>query len=358
MADSGSPVEPENMFVLIENEAYAGISKKDWDKIIVQLDTVKSVKLDDLDPARKECDVCRQSFLSADHGTTPEKPVSLPCGHVFGSSCLSSWIASGNSQEHGDIEEQENELENLENLFRENLTIRVDGQVIDWFRPRAPWAGVKSFTCPKCRKSLIFRKMSGQKAAEIAARLEFWDTAYENLGIVRSHTEEACRKDLVRLVEDTEVERDAIFRHEMIMCKFQARLSAMRFALRRAQWDLTPLQRHLRDGLFNLGCYGVNDLSEEYRAEDYEDRQNLPVWCWEFEKTARGTSSNSDGILGYLSRQFSRLTGHLPRDTDGRGERPGYWDQQRLGAWRRKLFAEIDISEAEYPWDFIDDEVE
>lgn len=372
MADSGAPVEPENMFVLLENEAYAGISKIDWDKIIIQLDTVKSVILDDLEPTNKECDVCRQSFLHTDHSTIPEKPVSLPCGHVFGSSCLSRWIGSGNSQEHGEnqeIEENEDflalfreslplagneELEDLENLFGENL-ILDDHQIRNWFNPQTQWFGVKSFTCPKCRKSLTFRKMPGQQAAKIKARLEFWDTAYEKLGIVRSQKEEACRKDLVRLVEETKVERNAISVHEMVMCNFDARLSAMRFALRRGQWDLTPVQRHLRNGLFNLGCYGVDVPPEEYSAEAYEDRQNLPVWCWEFEKTARGMSSNSEGILSYLFKQLNNLVGIFPRDTDGRGERPGYWDQQRLGAWRRKMFAEIDISQSEYPWDFISD---
>ena len=343
MADSGAPIEQENMFVLLENEAYAGISKTDWDKIILQLDTVKSVKLDDLEPTRKECDICRQSFLTADDGTTPENPVSLPCGHVFGSLCLSRWIASGNSQEHGDNENQENEDiqglfreglplagdEDLENLFGENLTLD-DDQIRDWFTPRAQWFGVKSFTCPKCRKSLTFRKMPGQQAAEIKARLEFWDTAYGKLGIVRSHKEEACRKDLVRLVEETKAERNTVPQNKMLLYDFHAQVSAMRFALRRGRWDLTPVQRHLRDALFNLGCYGLNDPPGEYCAEAYEDRQQLPRWCWELEQIERGMNAAYVWVKG-------------PADD---------WEQQRLGPWRRKLFAEISLTQLENPWNW------
>lgn len=73
----------------------------------------------------------------------------------------------------------------------------------------------------------------------------------------------------------------------------------MRFAMQRGRWNLTPEQCYLRDALFNLGCYGVNDPSEEYSAEAYEDRQNLPLWCWQFElfeQFEHGMTTDFDGI--------------------------------------------------------------
>ncbi|MCJ1423920.1 hypothetical protein MMC29_001805 [Sticta canariensis] len=279
---------------------------------------ISPVKLDDIEPENQECDICRQSFLPADDGTSPETPVSIQCGHIFGKNCLSQWIAVS-----ADID---NSHQELEGVFR-TIALYSDNQILEPLTLRSISWGGRSFTCPKCRKLSPTRTLSGEQAAEIEARLRFWDAVYEKLGIVRSDKEEVCRQDLVRLVEETKAERNTVAQNKMLLYDFHARVSVMRFALRRGRWDLTPVQRHLRDALFNLGCYGLNDPPGEYCAEAYEDRQQLPLWCWEFEQIERGMNSAFVWING-------------PADD---------WEQQRLGPWRRKLFAEIDLTQSENP---------
>ena len=313
-------VAPENMFVLSETEGYAGISKSDWDRIILNLKNFKPLELDDLEPESQECVICRQSFLLADDGTGRENPISLPCGHVFGQKCLSRWIAAGAGGKQNRLEYNDSVYQAPQELFREDSSIGSE-QTRELLTQPVMWRGTKSFTCPMCRRSFTFRKMSGQQAAGIEARLRFWDAAYEKLDIVRSEKEEECRQHLLQTLEETKVERSAVPRHRIRVYEFHAQVSAMRFAIRRGRWDLTPLQCHLRDALFNLGCYGVNGPPEKYCAEAYDDRGHLPLWCLQFEKLERGMEPDYDETAG----------------------RARYWNTWRLGPWRRRMFADTDF---------------
>ncbi|MCJ1426982.1 hypothetical protein MMC29_004885 [Sticta canariensis] len=316
-------VAPENMFVLSEAEAYAGISKSDWDQIILHLKTFKPRELDDLKPKQQKCKICRQSFLLADDGTSRENPVSLPCGHVFGQKCLSRWIAAGAASQYN-CREYDDHYGNLnkapQELFREDSSIGRE-QTEELLTQPVVWYGARSLTCPTCRKAFTFPKLSGEEAAGIEARLRFWDGAYEKLGIVRSEKEEVCRQHLLQMLEVTKAERSAVPRHRILVYEFHAQVSAMRFAIRRGRSDLTPVQCHLRDGLFNLGCYGVNDSPEKYCAEAYDNRGNLPLWCLQFERLEHGMKEKYDEIAG----------------------RAVYWNSWCLGPWRRKMFADTDF---------------
>lgn len=100
----------------------------------------------------------------------------------------------------------------------------------------------------------------------------------------------------------------------------------MRLALRQARWDITPVQCYLRDAFFNLGCYGANDFPEEYCAESYQNR-SIPIWCWQFDQIERGMNSYYDQSRGEKYR-------YLFLDE---------WQQQRLGSWKRILFAQFDM---------------
>lgn len=315
MAEFEQEIAPANLFVLFEDEAYAGISKTFWKAIVYQLEILKAVELDDTEPENKECDICRERFISpADDGSSSEKPVSIPCGHVFGEKCLSEWIALDGGRDPR--EHDENGNEEVREWFRVNLDNLVPSS--------AASLKTKAFTCPKCRMGFNVLTKSAEQALSLAiqARLRFWDRAYKKLGIVRSVEEEKCRQDLGRFVQERKVEQETDSRYPF---KWRAQASAMRFALRRARWDLTPVQRDLSVAFFNLGCCGVSD-SQEYYAYSYENLL-IPFWCWYFKPIERGMN---------LSCNPSE-----PRGQENINWRLKDWKTGRLGVWRRTLFAEI-----------------
>lgn len=296
-------VKPENMFLRSPDEAYAGYTTSDWEDIVNSPTTLKSAILDCLKPARVndieaislECDICRQSYRPLEPGKISESPVSLPCGHMFGKDCISNWIFYSHPREN------EDDVDVAE-------WIRVD----EAFRPESTMV----FSCPKCRAVHRAEEVGPQT---VAARLRFWDSAYEILGIVRSAEEEVFRQGLVRFVEKQEEESIPLGEYERRTLKWRCRLAVVRFALRRARSDLHDTQIHLRDAIFNLACFGLNDPEGGYRAENYEDRPPTP-WCWEYDQ--------SEGRL-------------MPR--------PNIWDashtdwvvmEMHIGDWRRNLFAE------------------
>lgn len=56
------------------------------------------VKADALNPDQRACCICFQPFGStASTQGGPEVPVKLPCGHLFGEMCISTWTRSRNS---------------------------------------------------------------------------------------------------------------------------------------------------------------------------------------------------------------------------------------------------------------------
>lgn len=321
MVKIGPPVAPAAMLALRTDEGYAGISNWDWDNICERTQFFRPVELDDIEPEKRNCDICRESFGPgpADDGTIPEKPVSLPCNHIFGKDCISDWIATSHDPHY-----RENNYmiaEQPEGSIRESVT-NESIDVKSLLPKEALWLRRKTFTCPTCRKQLTVQKTSGEQAAAIEARLRFWDFAYEKLGIVRSIEEEVCRQDLRQFVEEKKGEQYKVPKDHLRYYEMRARVSAMRFALRRAHSTLTPVQTHIRDAFFNLGCYGITDPSTECCAEWY-DNQKLPFWCWHFERIERGR----DPAIEWLTH----VPEELLRD----------WEQKRLGPWRRRLFAEL-----------------
>lgn len=102
MVEIETPVVPTNFLVLNHDEAYAGTTRSDWEAITSQQGLLKTVELEDIELENRECDICRESFGSSEGGRSSETPVSLPCGHIFGKDCLSSWISVGSRHDsHG-----------------------------------------------------------------------------------------------------------------------------------------------------------------------------------------------------------------------------------------------------------------
>ncbi|MCJ1264445.1 hypothetical protein MMC22_004317 [Lobaria immixta] len=283
MAKLGPRVAPENTLPLVHGEAYAGTSKSEWEAIACQLELMRPVKVDHIEPENQQCDICRESFGPSDNGASRENPVSLPCGPIFGNDCLWNWIVAGSGVFLGevvDIVDQGQLLETVEEHVSVGPSNYDDLLEKEWL-----WFRKSDFTCPKCRKR--FKVILSEEAPNIEARLRLWDHAYEKLDIVRSAEEEMCRQDLWRLVENMNLGEVRGDLGQIPSFKLRAQVSVMRFAIRRAQWDLTPVQCHLRDALFNLGCFGANDAPEEYCADSYENRP-LPMWSWQFDRIERG----------------------------------------------------------------------
>ncbi|MCJ1470017.1 hypothetical protein MMC07_008662 [Pseudocyphellaria aurata] len=281
----------EQTFTRSPDEAYAGYTTTDWECIANSpeifksaiLGSLKPVKLDDIDSANQECDICRQSFSLSENGDAPEPPVTLPCGHIFGKDCISNWIFHSALKESGD----------------EDKTLVV-------------------FSCPKCRE---VHKAPRVTWLAVEARLQFWDSAYEILGIVRSAEEEEYREGLWRFVKNTKKWQFPLDRYQKHMLKLRTCVAAVQFALRRARSDLRDTQVHLRDALFNLGCFGITDAEAGYHPERYEDRQ-LPIWCSQYDRNERGLKPDWEWKQSEWSQD------ELDR-----------W--RCIGNWRRALFAEI-----------------
>ncbi|MCJ1466991.1 hypothetical protein MMC07_005613 [Pseudocyphellaria aurata] len=298
------PVIPPRTFDLSDEEAYAGTSRSEWESIVSELNHLTPVNTDVFEIHEHECGICQEPIGSADDGGNAEEAVSLPCQHVFGNHCISKWIAMGqNANEHEDSP---------------NHPVGPDS--FDDLLPREPCLGLNScyFTCPICRQGWTISTREAQAPA-IVARLRFWDSAYEKLGIVRSAKEEESRKDLWEFVEN--VPKKVISKEQLCSYDLRARVSAMRFAL---QESPTDAHSHLRAALFNLACIGLEDAPKAYCAEWYED-QKIPIWCWQFDRIERGID---------------------PAYHWGRGADYCYgffkdWKRQRLGPWRRTLMAEL-----------------
>lgn len=370
MQNSEPQTNPENMFVLHPDEAYAGYSRFDWDQIVDHIEVLKPVELDNIDAIDQECAICHDSFGPSEDGITPEKPISLPCGHVFGKDCILHWVFrvgphesddnafedSDSSDEEHEVEEfdtpdEDLELEDIEDLITPDSAMSIQdfdspedrdsrdsledfddlitpdsamtiqdfdsSEHQDSFEdfealivPDSAMSIQKEFSCPICRKKAKTSKI-GVDVPAIEARLRFWDAAYGTLGLVRSAEEEFYRQSLWRYVEEMRSDLYALSLDQRRTLEMRAQVAAISFALRRTRSDLRDTQVHLRDAFFNLGCYGLDDLKEEYCAENYEDRR-LPDWCYRWYPIE----------YDYSVEMYCMLP-------------------QRMGPWRRRLFADI-----------------
>ena len=298
-----------NLFNLSADMAYAGTSRSEWEAIARQLTFLKQVDLEDLEPEDRTCEICREPYVPLNDNGCHEKPVSLPCGHVFGYDCLEEWMVVGNDHDPVEYEDSPDEPPAREG----DQTYSLDG--VEDLLPDSAFLEVEeTFTCPKCRESFTV-PMSAEKAPALEARLRFWDSAYEKVGIIRSADEEDSRQDLWRFVLTSKPKVDANDTIIALSLRLRAQVAALRFVLRRLDHELTPLQRQLRREFFHLGCYGVN--STPATDVDADENRTIPLWCWAFDRIERRMSPDYNGFLDE-------------------------WHQQRLGPWMRKLFREME----------------
>ncbi|MCJ1467651.1 hypothetical protein MMC07_006276 [Pseudocyphellaria aurata] len=378
-----------NRFVsLDEDEAYAGTSYAEWQLMVKQMENVKPLKIEDLEPDNRDCDICRQSFGHSDDREISEEPIQLlSCGHVFGHTCIFTWLASfmpGGSwspwlptDAYWPYESEEEFLVHDEEQFREavahatvedaSIAFQEDGQrrpdwrdYLNWSSDdgsdllpvpgRPPLTRLRHGSCPKCR-GVVEIQRHGALGVMIEARVRFWDRLYEKLGISRSAKEEHSRNDLLRYVQMVQMPPIVIKPEHMRSFTLHAQVSAMRFALRRGTRNLDSLQSYLRDAIFNLGCYGLHE--DEYDPSSYEDRR-VPLWCYQVDRIERGLSpvivdSSWDNVCSYIDDQKGLLEYSRAFNRE--------LEQLVSGPWRRTLFAEAggdrDGLRWEIPWNIL-----
>ncbi|MCJ1425142.1 hypothetical protein MMC29_003030 [Sticta canariensis] len=382
-----SPITPPELVVsLDEDEAYAGTSHSEWQSMIKQMENLIPLKLEDIESENGDCEICYEPLGL-------EEPIKLlACGHVFGQICLYRWLAefmpSGkwwdwkasdaywphpSEEVFGVFDENEFHEAIIHTNVRDvSIAYREDGRLRRDWRDYLNWSSdnnedlmptlglwpsndVHHATCPKCRNEFSILRY-GEVGMRIEARLRFWDLMYEKLGLSRSAKEEQSRNDILRYIKMVQVPRTEIKLEHMRQFTLQAQVSAMRFALRRGNRELDPLQSDLRDAIFNLACYGLHD--GEYCAISYENRR-IPLWCYQVDRIERGLSP---AVLGVM--QWSYGVGKRPSTDIGRYSEKFFLElqQQVSGPWRRTLFAEVggdrDGLRWDGPWGFDSEELQ
>ena len=371
---------PELFVCLDEGEAYAGTSLSEWQSIIKQMENLMSLKIEDIESENRDCEICFEPY-------GPEQPIKLlACGHVFGHVCFFRWLTEFmpegrwsdweatdaywpyDSEEDFRRYEADDFREAIMHTDVEDISIAFqdDGRLTPDWRDYLNWISeddedllpmsgptiepdysndVCHATCPKCRNefSILRHRVEGIR---IEARLRFWDLMYEKLGLSRSAKEEQSRNDLLRYVQMVQEPSTDVKPEQMRPFTLQAQASAMRFALRRGNRDLDPLQSDLRDAIFNLGCYGLHE--GEYCAISYEKRR-VPLWCYQVYRIERGLCPIVDPVIEWSYEADGRRIG-IPMDQHSKRF---YLDlkQQVSGRWRRKLFAEIGGDRDDVRWD-------
>lgn len=354
---------PERVVCLDEDEAYAGASHSDWQSMIKQMENFIPLKLEDIESENRDCEICYEPLGA-------EEPIKLlPCGHVFGHICLYRWLVEfmpegrwwywEDSEAYRPYLSEEEFLNADEEEFQEairhtnvrdvSIAYQEDGRrrpdwrdYLNWNSdndehlmpsfPFGPWPSndVCNATCPKCRNEFSILRY-GEIGTRIEARLRFWDLMYEKLGLSRSAKEERSRNDIMRYVQMVQVPRTEIKPEHMRRFTIQAQVSAMRFALRRGNRELDPLQSYLRDAIFNLACYGLHD--GEYCAMSYEDRR-VPLWCYQVDRIERGLSP----IMPWAMPAGKKPIWNMRQASE---EFYLELNQQDSGPWRRALFADV-----------------
>lgn len=61
------------------------------------LEALPEIPIENLSEENKSCNICMEQFTDDDDNV--EKPVSLRCGHVFGSFCIRTWVMSSNASQ-------------------------------------------------------------------------------------------------------------------------------------------------------------------------------------------------------------------------------------------------------------------
>ncbi|MCJ1465125.1 hypothetical protein MMC07_003741 [Pseudocyphellaria aurata] len=155
MADNGAEVNTLDVVPEL-TYAYTLISTSGIIKFF--LDDLKPVDTGELKPDECICTICSEELTDTHHA------VRLPCGHIFGASCIKAWL----------------------NPFAPCTTEEIFG----------PAVGAN--TCPMCRRELFPPQQYADVLPVLEERIKLWDKAYAEVGIELSETDRRVREDLLR----------------------------------------------------------------------------------------------------------------------------------------------------------------
>ncbi|MCJ1462918.1 hypothetical protein MMC07_001522 [Pseudocyphellaria aurata] len=155
MADNSAEV---NTLDVIPELTYAYTLINTWQIIKFFLDDLDSVDTGALKPDECICTICSEEL------TDTHRAVRLPCGHIFGASCIKRWLSPFVPY-------------NAERLF-------------------GPAVGAN--TCPMCRREFFPSQQYADVLPALEERIKLWDKAYAEVGIELPKTERRAREDVLR----------------------------------------------------------------------------------------------------------------------------------------------------------------
>lgn len=227
MAEIRDPSPEEITLDVCELRTYALISIGTWHVIKFFLKELKPVNIWDIEPEDCQCDICTEDFTADFHCA-----VRLPCNHIFGKTCIESWLRPYVSSE------------------------ACSGQEF-------PSWGANS--CPKCRRVFFPpHKIFGviDNLADIEIRIRYFDMVYAHIGITLSQQEREAREDLLQYLGSYSARHlDTYYPY---LDFDSVKLSNTLWAQRRLLYfcsvlkfeNLIPAQEYLRQRLEDIGRHG------------------------------------------------------------------------------------------------------
>ena len=235
------------------------------------------------DSVEEGCVICRGYFGADDPG---HKPVKLPCGHVFGETCIKHWLAP------------------------------VVDDVSPGFIPLANM-------CPYCRHVCFEKVTTPDALADQERRLRLWDLVYHALDIDRNALEEESRTDLWKFVvsqralektlgqnqEFLKKKQFAGFREGYALSRLEKFASGLDTTNKPSHYEVLVIMLiHFLDPLSMLTA-NVNLFNPEICRLDFMDKQ-VPTGGFALRWAQKVASSWDEDyeILDYQFRTGSRTT--------------------------------------------------
>lgn len=268
MEESTNQTPKPNAFVIPDYEGYAMTQIETWETIQFLFTKLEPVSIEGLDPDHCKCVICQEEFRLSEDEKLLHAPVKIPCGHVFGRSCIVKWLdplCYWGSREGANPKIKRLSMGSVPNA---------------------------KTNCPTCR-TVFFQRAFPEPMQSVAARLWLWDSVYAFAGVARSDKEERTRNDLWEYIKYcssvNQFRLSGTLKRELVK---RAKVKLLDFAGWLKNQALTPSQENSRmmmevlaeadlgvvafetDGssrYLNYIFSGVNSVGEEDDDEGEED---------------------------------------------------------------------------------------